>query len=217
MVITLDGPSGTGKSTLAKLIANELGFKFLNTGMIYRAISFYFLKRNIFPKDAQKIVDELNNINIDIKFINGNQNIIINSVNCTDFVSAKEVQENVSLYSQILPIRQRVLKVQRNFAKTNNVVIEGRDIGTEVFPNADYKFYVDCDVNVRARRRHADLIASGQQISFEEVIKSLENRDYLDKTREYSPLKKPDGAIDIDTSNNTIEETLNKMMTFINF
>lgn len=215
MIITLDGPSGTGKSTLAKLIAKELNYKFLNTGMIYRAITHYFLTKNITPSDEQNIYEELKNINIDIEFINNNQNIIINGLNCTKYVSAKEVQTNVSLYSQILAIRQKVLEVQRDFAKTNSIVIEGRDIGTEVFPKANYKFYVDCDVKVRARRRYNDLVLSGQKITLEEVIKSLKNRDYLDMTREHSPLKKPDGAITIDTSNSTIEETLHEIMSYI--
>ena len=215
MIITLDGPSGTGKSTLAKLIAQKLNFKFLNTGMIYRSITYYFLKHNIYPSDEQKIHENLQNINIKIEFINNNQNIIINDLNCTEFVSTKDVQSNVSLFSQILPIRKKVLDVQRGFATTNNIVVEGRDIGSEVFPNADYKFYVDCNVEVRAQRRYADLVASGQKITLDEVIKSLKNRDYLDMNRKHSPLKKPEGAMLIDTSHNSIEETLNIMLTNI--
>ena len=215
MVITLDGPSGTGKSTLAKLLAKKLGFKFLNTGMIYRSISYYFLQKGILPEDSTNIEKFLKNINIEIIFENGNQNIIINNFNCTPFVSTIRVQDNVSLYSQILPIRELVVVVQRNFAKANSIVIEGRDIGTEVFPHAEYKFYVECDMNVRAKRRYDDLIKNGEKISLEEVIVSLKNRDYVDMTRKYSPLKKPDGAITIDTSAKTIEQSLAEMIEYI--
>lgn len=215
MIITIDGPSGTGKSTLAKAIASRLNIKYLNSGMIYRAFTYYFLKNNILPENEDKINEELNKINVKIEFINNGQHIFIEGEDCLPYVNDIKVSDNVSLYSQILNLRNKVLHLQRDFASKNNIVIEGRDIGTEVFPNANYKFYVDCDIIVRAKRRYEDLINAGKSVSLEEVIKSLENRDYLDKTRKYSPLVKPANAIEINTANKTIEETVNEMFSFI--
>ncbi len=215
MVITLDGPSGTGKSALAKLVAKKLGFKFLNTGMIYRSICYYFLANNIMPENRNAINNELQNIKVEISFEESNQHIKINGLDCTPYVSSKEVQEYVSVYSQILKIRKAVLSVQRSFAMDNDIVIEGRDIGSEVFPNADHKFYVECDITIRAKRRYEDLVKNGQNTTLEDVIKSLENRDYLDKTREFSPLIKPADAHVIDTSTNTIEQSLAEILSYI--
>ena len=212
MIIALDGPSGTGKSTLAKLLASSLNFKMLNTGMIYRAITYYFYNLGIFSDNTMEIIKRIKELKIEIIFDNQNQNVHIDGIDITPYVSNPEVQQNVSLYSSILEIRQFVTKIQREYAKTNNVIIEGRDIGTEVFPNADIKFYVTCDTTVRAKRRLADLQKLNQSISLDEVIDSLEKRDYLDKTRKYGPLRRADDAIDIDTSNSTIDESLNEML-----
>lgn len=216
MIITLDGQSGTGKSTLALQIAERLGFKCLNTGMIYRSLSYYFYINNITPEDLDKISKELNKINIRISFKGQQQFVKINKIDCTPHVSAKEVQETVSLYSQILEIREKVTAIQRDFAMQNNVVVEGRDIGTHVFPNADYKFFVTCDINIRAKRRLDDLLKSGQKITLEQVIQSLKTRDMLDSTRLFSPLKKAEDAIDIDTSNSSIDQTVEKIISYVN-
>jgi len=216
MIITLDGPSGTGKSTLAKLLAKKINFKMLNTGMIYRAITYYYLKNGVFADNTEKILSTINNLSIKIVFDADSQNVYIQDENITDYVSNKEVQKNVSLFSQILEIRQRVFKIQHEFASKNNIVIEGRDIGTEVFPNADYKFYVTCDTVTRAKRRLEDLKKLNQDITLAEVIKSLEERDYLDKTRKYGPLKRADDAIDIDTTNASVDESLKEILSHIN-
>lgn len=216
MIITIDGPSGTGKSTLAKFIAKKLNIKFLNSGMIYRAITFFLLKKGVLCDDENKIEKLLSEFDIKIKFLEDGQHIFIDEFDCTPFVSDKIVNENVPLFSQVLNIRKAVLFLQRDFASKNSIVIEGRDIGTEVFPNADFKFYVDCDILVRAERRYNDLIVKDKTLTLNEVVKSLENRDHLDKTRNFSPLVKPIGAIEIDTSSKTIEQTVDEMMSHIN-
>lgn len=215
MIIALDGQSGTGKSTLSKLVAKKLGFKYLNTGMIYRAITYYFLKNNILPNDINEITNALSNINIYIKFDNDNQMVYVDNQDITPYVSSQEVQRNVSLYSQIFSIREKITEIQRVFAQNNNIVVEGRDIGTHVFPNADYKFFVTCNIEIRAKRRLDDLVKSGQNITLDEVVNSLKNRDYIDTTREFSPLKRADDAIDIDTSNSTIDESVNEIIGYI--
>ena len=215
MIIALDGQSGTGKSTLSKLVAKKLGFKYLNTGMIYRAITYYFVKNNILPNDINEITNALSNINIHIKFDNDNQMVYIDNQDITPYVSSQEVQRNVTLYSQIFSIREKITEIQRVFAQNNNIVVEGRDIGTHVFPNADYKFFVTCNIEIRAKRRLDDLVKSGQNITLDEVVNSLKNRDYIDTTREFSPLKRADDAIDIDTSNSTIDESVNEIIGYI--
>lgn len=215
MIITLDGQSGTGKSTLALKVAEKLGFKCLNTGMIYRAISYYLYKNNILPDMLNEISSILKEINIKITFKGQNQFVKINNEDCTPFVSSREVQDNVSIYSQILELREKVTSIQRSFATQNNIVVEGRDIGTHVFPNADFKFFVTCDIVVRAKRRLADLLNAGQEITLQQVLQSLQTRDALDSTRLFSPLKRADDAIDIDTTNSSIEETVEQILSFI--
>ena len=215
MIIALDGQSGTGKSTLSKLVAKKLGFNYLNTGMIYRAVTYYFVKNNILPNDINEITNALSNMNIYIKFDNDNQMVYVDNQDITPYISSQEVQRNVSLYSQIFSIREKITEIQRVFAQNNNIVVEGRDIGTHVFPNADYKFFVTCNIEIRAKRRLDDLVKSGQNITLDEVVNSLKNRDYIDTTREFSPLKRADDAIDIDTSNSTIDESVNEIIGYI--
>ena len=180
MIIALDGQSGTGKSTLAKMIANELNFVYLNTGMIYRSIAYYFIKNGIYSDNLQAIQNLLKNMNINIKFIKNEQKVIINDLDCSDFVSTKEVQQNVSLFSQIKEIREKCVTIQREFALLNNIVIEGRDIGTHVFPNADYKFFIECDIEVSSQRRFEDLKQKDPNVKYEDVLTSLKNRDELE-------------------------------------
>lgn len=215
MIIALDGQSGTGKSTLSKLVAKKLGFKYLNTGMIYRAVTYYFVKNNILPNDINEITNALSNMNIYIKFDSDNEMVYVDNQDITPYISSQEVQRNVSLYSQIFSIREKITEIQRVFAQNNNIVVEGRDIGTHVFPNADYKFFVTCNIEIRAKRRLDDLVKSGQNITLDEVVNSLKNRDYIDTTREFSPLKRADDAIDIDTSNSTIDESVNEIIGYI--
>lgn len=216
MIITLDGFSGTGKSTLAKMLAQKLNFNFLNTGMIYRALAHYFLENNISTQNEQKLAQALSKISVSIVFIQQQQHVFVNGKDLTPYVSSQKVQQCVSVYAQVLPIREKVLSIQQEYSKNNNIVVEGRDIGSVVFPNAEHKFFITCDLKTRAKRRHLDLINAGQNVTLEQVEQSLKARDEQDTSREFSPLVCPDDAVIIDTSNLTIEQCISQMLSTIN-
>ena len=214
MIITLDGPSGTGKSTLTKQIAKTLGFSLLNTGMVYRALTYYLFTNNILP-NSDFLNDAMDNINIKVSFKNNDQIVLINGDDYTKFINDIIVQQNVSYYSVITCVREKATKVFRECVNDNNIVVEGRDIGTVVFPNADYKFYVICDIDVRAERRLADLNKENVNLTLEEVKKSLQSRDKIDSSREISPLRCPENAVIIDTSHSTIDQSLQEIISYI--
>jgi len=214
MIITLDGYSASGKSTLAKKLANRLNFNCLNTGMIYRAITAFLLENKISINNLE-ISKILDNIRVDVLFKNNNQFVYINNKDYTKYINDKNVQNNVANYSSILTIRELVKSIQHVIAQNNDIVIEGRDIGTHIFPNADFKFFIECDMDIRTKRRLEDLNKSGFNLTFEEVKDSLIDRDYKDTTRKYGPLVKPDNAIVIDTSNLSINECIETMLAHI--
>ena len=215
MIITFDGASCTGKSTLAKLVAKRLGFNFMNSGMIYRAVTYYLLSKNITPNDTNKIDKVLDDVRIAVNFESNTQYVFINDEECGIYASELSVTKNVSQFSQNLKLRLIIEKVQRDFAQSNNCVFEGRDLGSVVFPNADYKFYVVCNIDIRAERRYADLKNDNPNITLQEVKKMLNDRDYNDIHRKVSPLVKPTDSIVIDTSFDTVEESVNKIISYI--
>lgn len=215
MIIAIDGESATGKSTLAKLLSKKLKFKYLNTGMIYRVLTYYLLKNQIKENQLGKIKEALKKIDIKLNFINHNQRIFIFDKDYTRYINLPLVQKNVSKFSKIKAVRQVCLKLQRNFAKNNNIIVEGRDIGSVVYPNANIKFFITCDINVRAQRRFDDLIKTGQNVTLEEVKNDLIARDNNDTFRKESPLKISDGALIIDTTQKTIQQTLEIMIKYI--
>lgn len=216
MVITLDGYSACGKSTLSKILAKELNFNYLNTGMIYRAITAFLLQNNISFENIEKISQIIESLDVKVVFNNNVQKVLINNINFTNFINDKSVQQNVAIYSSILPIREKVKSIQEVIAKNSNIVVEGRDIGTHIFPNAEFKFFIICEIDIRAQRRLNDLLASGQMTTFDEVKKSLVERDLKDTTRKFGPLVKPDDAVVIDTSYSSIAECIKQMLFCIN-
>ena len=212
MIIAFDGPAGSGKSTIAKIISEKLGITYLDTGAMYRAVTLYFLENDVDFNDEKQV--EINLEKIELEFIN--DKLYLNNKDVSVQIREKNVNDNVSLVSAIRIVREKMVDLQRKMSGKKSVVLDGRDIGTVVFPNADYKFYVTASVDVRARRRYEEELQKGKtNISFDEVKKSMENRDYIDSNREVTPLKKADDAIEIDTSNMCIEQVLEKILSYI--
>ena len=212
MIIAFDGPAGSGKSTIAKIISEKLGITYLDTGAMYRAVTLYFLENNVDFNDENQV--KINLEKIELEFIN--DKLYLNNKDVSAQIREKNVNDNVSFVSAIRIVREKMVDLQRKMSGKKSVVLDGRDIGTVVFPNADYKFYVTASVDVRARRRYEEELQKGiSNLSLDEVKKSMENRDYIDSNREVTPLRKADDAIEIDTSDMSIEEVLEKILSYI--
>ncbi len=213
-IVTIDGPAGSGKSTTAKKVADALSFTYLDTGALYRAVAFYAIS-NGFTKDFQKLIENLKNIHIEIFYKEGKTTVILNGEDVSQKIRTLEVSSLVSPISAIPEVRKYLLSIQREIAKNSNVILDGRDTGTVVFPNADIKIFLVADVNKRAERRLKELKEMGQEATFEEVVANLKERDEKDSTRAIAPLKKADDAIEIDTSNITIEEQVERVIQLV--
>lgn len=206
-IVAIDGPAGTGKGTIANLIAKDFGFLNVDTGAMFRCVTLAMLKQNITINEENKIKSLLNEIQIDLKEENGKQVVLLNGQNVTNEIRTKEINAFISEVSSLKTVRDKLLDLQRKIAVGQNVVMEGRDIGTTVFPNADVKIYLDASPEERARRRVRQNAEKGIVMAYEEVLESVKRRDKLDSERELSPLKKADDAILIDGTNMTIAET----------
>lgn len=214
MVIAIDGPAGSGKSTTAKLLANKLDFIYLDTGAMYRAVTLYFLNNNIDLNDLNLINNFL--LNMDLKlFYNDNRfKVILNNEDITHSLRNQDINKNVSQVSKNINVRKKMVDIQRNFSKNKDIVVEGRDIGTHVFPNAEYKFFIEADIRVRVNRRYNEM-ADKSNISLSELENQIKNRDLLDSKRAISPLIKSNDAIVIDTTKLTIDEQVKKIYNLI--
>ena len=218
-VITIDGPSSSGKSTIAKLVAAHYKYTYIDSGSIYRAITF-LANENKLLKSKEINVNFLINLleNNSISFFNNskNQNIItLNDVDIEDEIRTSIISNHVSRVAQIERIRNYVFEIQKKISKDKSIVMDGRDIGSVVFPDADVKFYIDASLKVRAKRRWNDLIVNEKNISLNDVINDLFNRDKIDVNRKISPLIVPQDSIKINTDNFTIDQVLNKMIKLI--
>lgn len=209
--IAIDGPSATGKSSTAKLLAKELSFIYIDTGAMYRAIGLYFLNNNISCDDEEQINKELNKINVTIGYVDDNQKVYLNGDDVTDFIRTNEVSHYASVVSSYKLVREKLVELQQELANNNNVIMDGRDIGTVVLPNAFLKIYMTATSEERANRRYKELLEKGQEVSLPEVKKELEERDYRDTHRENSPLMKAIDAVELDTTCMTLEEVVNKI------
>ena len=207
MIIAIDGPAGSGKSTIAKLIAEDLGLVYLDTGAMYRLVTLKALNEGILG-DFEKIKKMLNNLNIDIK----ENGFYLDSVDVSDESRKPIVSENVSDIAAIREVREKMVDLQRKFSESKNVILDGRDIGTVVFPNADVKIFLVANAKERANRRYKELVKKGENVKIEEIYENILKRDEIDSTRKESPLKKAEDAIEVDTTSKNIEEVKNEIL-----
>ena len=215
-IVAVDGPAGSGKGTITKLVGEKLDFVTFDTGAMYRAISYYMIKNNINLDEKEKILKMLDEININIKFDNREQVLYLNNEKLVTELRTKEVNEIVSQVSHIPEVRYAMVELQRKLAEGKNVILEGRDIGTNVFPNADVKIYLDATAEERANRRLKQNLENNiTNISYEEILENIKFRDYNDKTSDIAPLKKADDAITVDTSDLTIDEVTKEIKDII--
>ncbi len=215
IIVAIDGPAASGKSTAAKRLAKALGFLYLDTGAMYRAITYAVLKNEILD-DLEKIFQLVKNIELKLKYENGVTRIFIDGEEVTDFIRTPEVNDKVSEISRIPEVRQEMLKLQRAIADQGNLVAEGRDITTVVFPQADVKIFMTASLDERAKRRYKEHLERGEEVTFEEVKNNLQKRDQIDSGRKVSPLRKADDAFELDTTNLSVDEELNKMVELVN-
>lgn len=215
MIITIDGPAGSGKSTVAGIIAKKLKFVHFNSGSLFRAITAHLYSQNF---DIENITtnSSIPNFDLSVQIINNVQHVFVNNVDYTAVLRENNISTLVAFVALNKFCRQKTFECQHDFCLNNNVVIEGRDIGSHVFPNAEYKFYLDCSIQERAKRRFEEELAKNSQITLKEIEKQIEERDYLDKNREIAPLVVPKNAIMVDSSSLTIEEVVNLMISHIN-
>lgn len=211
MIVAVDGPAGSGKGTVTKKIEEELGFLNLDTGATYRCVALEALRKGFNLKDEKKIIEIANNIDIKIDNTGEKDIILLNGEDVSKKIRTKEVTSIVSQISSIIPVRKKMVEIQRNLAKGKNVIVEGRDIGTVVFPNAEIKIYLDANEEVRAKRRYEENKLNGIDMTYEEVLENVKMRDYNDMHKPYGALKKAEDAIVIDSTNLTIEEVVEKI------
>ena len=214
-IVAMDGPAGTGKGTITNLISKEMGLVNIDTGATYRCVALYAIKNNIKLEEKEKIIESLPNIHIDMKNEQGVQKVYLNNEDVTSEIRSKEVTKIVSQVSSIVEVRLAMVEVQRNLAKGKDVIMEGRDITTYVFPNADVKIYLDADEEERAKRRYKEMQEKGIEMTYDEVLKNIQIRDKNDKEKEIGALKIAEDAIYIDTTNLTIEEVKEKVKEII--
>ena len=212
--IAIDGPSGAGKSSLAKAIARKLGFIYVDTGAMYRSIALYYLRRGI-AIDYESVVPELKNIILTIVYSEGNQRVILNGEDVSDHIRTSEVSMAASAVSSIPEVRSFLLNTQRDLAKRNNVVMDGRDIATVILPNADVKIFLTADNKKRAERRFEELKLKDSSITLESVYNDMIRRDKNDSTRKVAPAICAEDAVVLDNSDLSEEETLNRALEII--
>ena len=210
--VAIDGPAGAGKSTIAKRVAKEKGFIYVDTGAMYRGMAIYFLNQKISPEEKDKIAEACEDAEVSIAYENGEQQIYLNGENVTALLRKEEVGKMASISSAIPEVRQKLLSLQRNLAKEKDVVMDGRDIGTNILPDADVKIYLTASSRTRANRRYLELCEKGVECDLDEIEKDIIDRDERDMNREIAPLKQAEDAILIDSSDLTIEEVTEKIV-----
>lgn len=215
MIVAIDGPAGSGKGTVTKILAERLGLINLDTGATYRCVALATLKNNYTLKDEDKITELLPTLDIEFKREDGKEKVFLNNEDVTSQIRSKEVNQIVSQVSGITPVRIYMAELQRKMARGKDVIMEGRDIGTYVFPNAEVKIYLDADVEERARRRYKENLEKGIDMTYEEVLDNIKKRDTNDKNKEIGALKVAEDATIVDTTSKTIDEVADEIENII--
>ena len=214
--IAIDGPAGAGKSTIAKRLAKELGYQYVDTGAIYRTVAYFMDLWGVSPKDVDGVTRYIDELTIGIEYDEDNvQHMIMNGMDVTADIRTQDISQKASLISAHAVVRDVLLDMQRDVAKAYNVIMDGRDIGTVVLPKANVKIFLTADPEVRAKRRYEELIAKGQKANLETILKEIKQRDYQDTHREVAPLKMARDSIKVDTSNLDIDQVVEKIREIV--
>lgn len=206
--VAIDGPAGAGKSTIAKLVAKEKGYIYVDTGAMYRGLAIHFLDKGIQPQETEKVIEACKDAEVTIAYEDAVQHVYLNGKDISSRLRNEEVGNMASVTSAIPEVRKKLLELQQNLAKTQNVIMDGRDIGTCVLPHADVKVYLTASVETRAKRRYQELQEKGEDCNLEEIAHDIEERDRRDMTREIAPLKQAEDAVLVDSSDMTIGEVV---------
>nr|WP_180964157.1 (d)CMP kinase [Haloimpatiens massiliensis] len=209
--IAIDGPAGAGKSTIAKLVGDRYSLMYINTGAMYRAVTLKAMEKNIKPEDTQELVELMNNLDMHFQ----GERLIVNGKDITDGIYMPLISKNVSYYSTIKEVREKLVELQRKMSEKYSVVMDGRDIGTVVLKDAKLKIFLTASAETRANRRYKELVEKGIEVNYEEILKDIKRRDHIDSTREISPLAKAKDAIEIDSSNLDINGVVDKISYYI--
>ena len=206
--VAIDGPAGAGKSTIAKLVAKEKGYIYVDTGAMYRGLAIHFLDKGIQPQETEKVIEACKDAEVTIAYEDAVQHVYLNGKDISSRLRNEEVGNMASVTTPIPEVRKKLLELQQNLAKTQNVIMDGRDIGTCVLPHADVKVYLTASVETRAKRRYQELQEKGEDCNLEEIAHDIEERDRRDMTREIAPLKQAEDAVLVDSSDMTIAEVV---------
>jgi len=213
--IAIDGPSGAGKSTIAKLLASEFGFIYVDTGAMYRSIGLFMLRKGLTQADKPAIIEALQDVVVDIAYVDGTQHIYLNSEDVSEKIRTEEVSKYASMVSAIPEVRAFLLELQRDLAARNSVIMDGRDIGTVILPQAEVKIFLTADDTARAERRYKELIEKGQEVTFEGVLENIRQRDKNDSERALAPLKPAEDAVLVDTTKLDLQQSVEAMKSII--
>lgn len=214
-IVTIDGPAGSGKTTLAKMLSQELGYIHVDTGAMYRSVAYKALDEGVSPEEEKRLTELAESIRISFRPYPGGQRVFIDGTDRTKEIRLPEVEKIVSAVSAVPGVRAALVRIQRKMGEQGGVVMEGRDIGSHVFPNAAHKFFLTASLEARAGRRHAEFQRTGVPSALDSVIREIRMRDSLDSERESAPLVKPEGAVEIDTTDLSIDDVFKRMLHFI--
>ena len=213
--IAIDGPGGAGKSTLSKAVAAKLGIVYVDTGALYRTVGYYVRSRNVDPHNAEGVGALLPEISIEVRYVDGAQRVYLNGEDLGDRIRTPEMSMYASAVSAIPAVRAFLLETQKDIARKNSVIMDGRDIGTVILPNADVKIFLTASAECRARRRYDELIAKGQTVSYEDVLREMNERDTADSTREIAPAQAAADALVFDNTGMTLEESVDAIIRIV--